>query len=451
MHAARISNPRELHEIQASEQVPAVSDRVGGPPETTESGARADLPARTGDRGRFVLRRAGLSCWLAPRSSATRYVLALVFVVAAYLVTILLETGTGKFTSFPFYAAVVAGAWLGVGPGLLSFALSAVVAADFWTPARFSLEIPTVDLPSFAAFVVFALMSLAWSMQRRRAQYALEQTVQKRTAELVEANAALKAEMAEREATERALRDAEAELARTLRLATMAELAATIAHEINQPLAAIEANASAGLQWMSGPSASAREYVREILMDISAAAHRATAVIQRTIDLFSRQPAGRGPVHLHDLVDSALTTTAVALRRGAVAVSTNVPADLPPVHADRGMLLQVIISLISNATEAMHPVAGRAIFVDAGVTSDGVLQLHLEDTGPGIDPENLENVFKPFHTSKAGHIGIGLSISRAIIEAHGGALKAMRASKEGSGARFQITLPAIGAPRRARE
>src|ERR1051325_3416785 len=178
-------------------------------------------------------------------SSALRYGLALLLVIAAYLTAMLLEVGTGKFTAFPFYAAVVAGAWLGVGPGLLSFVLSSVVAADCWTPTQYSLELEPVDLPSFAAFVVFALMSLAWSMQRRHAQHALERTVRQRTAELVQANLALKAEMAEREATERALRDAEAELARTLRLATMAELAAAIAHEVNQPLAAITANGSA--------------------------------------------------------------------------------------------------------------------------------------------------------------------------------------------------------------
>src|SRR5262249_25470557 len=156
----------------------------------------------------------------------------------------------------------------------------------------------------------------------------------------------------------------QADAAAAEQLSWMGALAASMAHDINQPLAVIEANASAGLQWMTGSSASSKEYVREILIDITAAAHRATAVIQRTLDLFARQPAGRGPVHLRDLVDAALTTTDMALRRGMVNVSTDVPHDLPPVHADRGMLLQVVLSLISNATEAMAPVDGRAIFVN---------------------------------------------------------------------------------------
>src|SRR3954469_5420779 len=213
MHAARMSTALEADEVPQSALIAAADDGnsgpFGGPP--------------AGEWRLFAPWRAGLPYRLAPRSPAARYGLAGVFAAAAYFAAILLETGTGKFTSFPFYAAVVAGAWLGVGPGLLSVVLSSVAAADFWTPAQYSIYLEPVDLPSFAAFVVFALMTLAWSMQRRHAQQALEATVQQRTAELVRANVALKAEMAERAATERALRDAEAELARTLRLATMAE------------------------------------------------------------------------------------------------------------------------------------------------------------------------------------------------------------------------------------
>src|SRR4051794_26269519 len=166
-----------------------------------------------------------------PRSRITRYGAVLVVVAAADFTALLLEAGTGKFAAFPFYAAVAAGAWLGIGPGLLSFVLSAVAAADFWTPELYRIDIATLESPSFLTFIVFALLTLAWSIQRRRTQQELEAMVQQRTAELVRANAALKTEMTEREAAERALHDAEAELARTLRLATMAELAATIAHE----------------------------------------------------------------------------------------------------------------------------------------------------------------------------------------------------------------------------
>src|SRR3954451_7654285 len=201
MHAARMSTALEADEVPQSALIATAEDGnsgpLGGPP--------------AGEWRLFAPRRAGSPFRLAPRSLVARYGLALVFVAAAYFTAILLEVGTGKFTAFPFYAAVVAGAWLGVGPGLLSFALSSVAAADFWTRARYDIQIAPVDLPSFAAFVVFALMTLAWSVQRRRAQQALEATVRQRTAELVRANAALKTEMAELEPTERTLRDTEVE------------------------------------------------------------------------------------------------------------------------------------------------------------------------------------------------------------------------------------------------
>ena len=174
MGTARIPTSLEADEIRQNTPIAAIGDHLSPP--------LGSHPAR--EEHRFAPWRAGLPYRLALRSSAARYGLAVIFAAAAYVAAILLETGTGKFTSFPFYAAVVAGAWLGVGPGLLSVVLSSVAAADFWTPARYSIYLEPVDLPSFAAFVVFALMTLAWSMQRRHAQQALEATVQQRTTEL---------------------------------------------------------------------------------------------------------------------------------------------------------------------------------------------------------------------------------------------------------------------------
>lgn len=248
-------------------------------------------------------------------------------------------------------------------------------------------------------------------------------------------------DVTDRRLSEDALRQAQAD-ANAAQLSWMGALAASMAHEINQPLAVIEANASAGLQWMNASAQAVKENVRDILVDITSAAHRASAVIQRTLDLFARQPAGRGPVQLRDVVESALATTEMTLRRAGIVVNTDIPAGLPPVHADRAMLHQVMISLLNNATEAMVSAPRRALTVDASVGPDGFVQLGVEDTGPGVDPHDAEAPFRPFHTSKPGHIGIGLSISRAIVEAHGGVLRSVRAQ---SGARFQMRLPALGA------
>src|SRR4051812_41791363 len=425
MHAARVSNPTGADEVRASESIPAAGDRDGR---------------------HFGFRGAGWPHLLAPRSSALRYGLALLLVIAAYLASILLEAGTGKFTAFPFYAAVVAGAWLGVGPGLLSFVLSSVVAADFWTPAQYSLEIEPVDLPSFAAFVVFALMSLAWSMQRRRAQRALERTVRERTAELVHANAALKAEMAEREATERALRDAEADLARTLRLATMAELAATIAHEVNQPLAAITANGSACLRSLQRDPPlldNAREAASCIVDD----GHRAGDVIARIRALFSKEPPRQIVLNLNEAIQAVLALSRGAIERQGVAVRTEL-ADPPPlVRADPVQLQQVVINLVMNALEAMAGTTGeeRVMIVRSRIEGETAAAI-VEDNGAGLDPDRVAHIFDSFYTTKPGGVGVGLAISRSIIDAHGGSMWARPGTPTGAVVGFTLPLAALEPP-----
>jgi C4-dicarboxylate-specific signal transduction histidine kinase len=238
-----------------------------------------------------------------------------------------------------------------------------------------------------------------------------------------------------------ALRRAQAQAANAERLSWMGALAASISHEINQPLAAIEANASAGLRWLDSAVPGSESEVREVLVDIAAGSHRASAVIRRTLDLFSHQPIGRAPVHPSELVEGALAATQSALRRARVAVSTDVPADLPHVHADRAMLLQVLISLVSNAIDAMSTVTDRSLHLESSQTSDGLVLFAVEDTGPGLDPREAEAVFTPFHSKKPGHIGIGLSISRAIVEAHGGVLRVVPGSR--TGARFHVSVPAM--------
>ncbi len=153
---------------------------------------------------------------------AARYGIAVGFVVVAIAAAFPTEALIGRFLSFPFYAAVVASAWFGIGPGILSFILSALAVADFWTPVRYSLAIDSAELPSFAVFVVCALMSLAWSSQRRRAQHVLEATVEQRTADLRRSNAALQVEIAEREAAEEELRRSETLLAQGQQLSRTA-------------------------------------------------------------------------------------------------------------------------------------------------------------------------------------------------------------------------------------
>ncbi len=381
-----------------------------------------------------------------------RYGLALAFVAAATAATFLIEGLTGRLSTFPFYAAVVASAWFGIGPGIVSLVLTAVAAADFWTPAPFSLNIEAVELPSFGAFIICTLMSLAWSSQRRRAQHALEATVQQRTADLVHANAALQAEMAEREAveehrkrTERALRDAEAELARTLRLATVAELAAAIAHEINQPLAAITANGSACLRSLTRQPP-LLDNAREAAACIVADGHRAGDVIARIRALFNKEQPNQQRLNVNDTIRHVLALSRGATERQRVVVRTDLAAAEPWVMADPVQLQQVMVNLVTNALEAMSGAADRSrlLTVRSEARTEenhgAVVAVTVEDSGSGLDPEHISNIFDSFYTTKPGGIGLGLAISRSIIEAHGGSMWAAPGTRDG--AKFGFSLPA---------
>lgn len=383
-----------------------------------------------------------------------RYGVAVGLVVAAILAVSLVEDETGRLLLFPFYAVVAASAWFGIGPGLAALVLSALAAADFWTPARFSLAIAPEELPSFFAFVICAAMSFAWSAERRRVQQSLEATVQQRTADLTRSNAALQTEMAEREAaekereqTERALRDAEAELARTLRLAAMAELAATVAHEINQPLAAITANAGACVRSLERQPP-LLDNAREAASCIVADGLRAGEVIARIRALFSKESPQQQLVNVNDTIRHVLELSRGAIERERVAVLTELTPAEPLTLADPVQLQQVMINLVSNAIEAMIGTSGRPrrMTVRSATDSEENVVVTVEDTGAGFGPGHVTHVFDAFYTTKADGIGVGLAISRSIIEAHGGSMWAEPGARYGARIGFHLPLatPDVG-------
>jgi len=372
--------------------------------------------------------------------ATARYAMAIGFVAAATLAMPVAQRLAEKPMAFPFYAAVVASAWLGSGPGFAAVVMSAVAVAYFWAEPQFSLWIQPEDVPWFVSFVLCTIMAFAWSAQRRRAHDALEATVEQRTADLRQSNAALQVEIAERAATEQALRDAEAELARTLRLATVAELAAAVAHEINQPLAAITANGSACLRLLVQQPPlidNAREAAACVVED----GHRAGDVIARIRALFNKDAPNQRLLDINDIVRRVLALQQRAIERRGVAAAIELAPPLL-VMGDSVQLQQVLVNLVTNALEAMSGIADRPLRLSIrSAATDGTAVVSVEDTGRGLEPEQLSRIFDSFYTTKPEGIGVGLSISRSIVEAHGGSLWADPQVEQG--ARIGFALPLV--------
>ena len=507
------------------------------------------------------------------------YGLALGFVAAATSATFLVGNLAERPWAFPCYAAIVASAWRGSGPGCVAVILAAIAVGFFWASPIVSLGVTAADLPWFISFVACAVLSLAWSTQRRRAQQSLTATVQQRTADLVRSNAALQVEIAERKAaeeelrrsetllaqgqqlsrtaswtlqlpggemrwsaqlfdilglnhdsgnpsyqllterihpddraafiaaltraieqesafscearimmpagptkyvqalgeirgdapgrgeligtivdlterkrTEQALRDAEAELARTLRLATLAELAAAIAHEINQPLAAITANGAACKRSL-GHRPPMLDNAREAANCIVADGHRAAEVIARIRALFNKEEPDQQLLDINGIVQRVLDLSRGQIERQRVAAKTEFAAAPAMVMGDPVQLQQVLVNLVANGLEAMSGIAGRRrrltirterSDVEPEIGDGNAIVVTVEDSGSGLEPGQVARIFDSFYTTKPDGVGVGLAISRSIIEAHGGALWAVPLLP--CGARIGFTLPAAAEP-----
>jgi PAS domain S-box-containing protein len=235
------------------------------------------------------------------------------------------------------------------------------------------------------------------------------------------------------------LAEAQAELAHVTRVTVLGELAASIAHEISQPVAAVVMNADAGLRWLSGVSPDldeAREAIRRITRD----GKRAGNVISRLRSLFKKTGAAMDRLDLNEVIEEVVILTESEARRNKLVLRKELAADLPPVLGDRVQLQQVLVNLILNAIEAMASVEDRERVLLLSTQPDEASQVRVtvQDSGIGFDPQNAERIFSAFHTTKASGMGMGLSISRSIVESHGGRLSAML--NDGPGATFQFTI-----------
>jgi PAS domain S-box-containing protein len=246
-------------------------------------------------------------------------------------------------------------------------------------------------------------------------------------------------------ASERSLRQAQGELAHVNRVTTMGQLTASISHEVMQPIAAAITNARTALRLL-GSEPSDVEAVRQALGRIVSEGNRAADVVDRIRTLFKNTPPRKDDLKINEAVLEVIALTQVEVVTHGVSVETELSEGLSLIQGDRVQLQQVIINLIINAVEAMSGVAkgSRTLLISTGQEASAGVLVSVQDSGPGLDVEGLDRLFDAFYTTKPSGMGMGLSICRSIIEAHGGRIWASR--NVGPGATFQFTLPVVSAP-----
>jgi len=320
---------------------------------------------------------------------------------------------------FSVMACNNSGVWNETGASL-DFSVAAAYYQTFW----------------FRLLCVAGFLGLLWTAYQFRLH-----TVEQRAQQLVLMNEKLQAEIARKQA-EAALSKAQVELARANRVMLVGETAASIAHEVNQPIAATITNARTALRWLAAQPPDLEE-ARQTLGRIVNDGNRAAGIVTRIRGLVKRSPTQKERLDINETIREVAFLTEIDVHKHGISLQTQLASDLPPIVGDRIQLQQVILNLIKNAVEAMSEVEGpRELLVSSAEDElQGVL-VAVRDSGPGLDTESAGHLFDTFYTTKPEGMGMGLAISRSIIEAHGGRLWAT--ANEPRGAVFQFSLPAEG-------
>jgi C4-dicarboxylate-specific signal transduction histidine kinase len=341
-----------------------------------------------------------------------------------------------------FLCAVILSAWFGgIGPGLLATALSALAFNYYFLPPIHSLGPKPDEIPRLVIFTVSALFVGSLSAAQRSAVESLRRVrddLRKTVQELQSTNEALQAESLERKHAEEAWREAQGELARVTRATTMGELTASLAHEVNQPIAAAVTNANTCLRWLTRDHPDlqeAREAASRIVKDVT----RAAGIISRVRLLFKKSTPQRELVDINEAIREMIVLLRSEARRYNIAVRMELAADLPRIMVDRVQLQQVLMNLIVNSIDAMKEVDGvRELAVKSHRTEKEELLVSVSDTGAGLPPQQADQIFNAFFTTKPHGTGMGLRISRSIIESHGGRLWAAENSPRGATFHFAL-------------
>src|SRR6202161_2392007 len=248
-------------------------------------------------------------------------------------------------------------------------------------------------------------------------------------------------DITERKQLEQALLKTQTELAHLSRVMTMGELTSSIAHEVNQPLAAVVMNGDACLRWLAAQPPGI-DKARECAAWIVSEGNRASEVVQRIRALSKKTSPHRDKLDINEVVREVIGLVGAALAKNHVSLDTDLPTDLPVVFGDRVQVQQVILNLITNGIDAMSSITGRReLLLSTKTTGENELLISVRDCGAGLAPELASHVFQPFFTTKPMGMGLGLSISRRIIEGHGGRLWA--SPNPLHGVTFQFTLPRV--------
>ena len=352
--------------------------------------------------------------------------IALLVVGLAFACTMLLQPHFPYPFLFLFFGAVMVSAWFGgTTIGLAAVLMSTLLVDYFFVPPYYSFSITATAEAYFAAFVVCALAASWVSSAKRKTEEALKEAldhlevrVWERTSELLKT---------------------QTELARLSQALSMGELTASIAHEINQPLTAVVTHGHACIEWLSATPPNlekTRQTVERIIQDGT----RAGAVIRRVRALFKKEAPTKTWIDVNEVIHELTTFVHDEAVRRCIIIHTDLVPGLPKVKADRVQLQQVVLNLIMNGMDAVADIPDDRKEIRISARAEGAeVAVQVEDSGSGLDAETAERIFSPFYTTKAHGTGLGLSLSRSIIEAHDGRLWA--SPRLSGGAVFQFTLP----------
>ena len=368
------------------------------------------------------------------------------FAVLSIALALIISRWATPYIGFPgtlFLCVVVLSAWYGgVGPGLLATVLSSLAFHYSFLHPIYPSGLKPRETPRILMYIASNLLIGLLSAAQRHAKESLRlarDDLKHSVQDLQKANEALQAESSERRQTVEALRQAQADLARANRVSSMGELSASLAHEVNQPIAAAITDANTCLRWLSRDQPDLQE-ARAAASRIVQDGRRASEIVKRVRMLFKKDAPPRELVDLNEIIREMLLLLESESTQFSVSLRMVLAADIPQVMADRVQLQQVLMNLMTNSFDAMKDTDGtRELTIQSQRGENGQVRISVSDTGVGLPSAQAEEIFGAFFTTKPHGTGMGLRISRSIVESHGGRLWATDNSSRG--ATFHLTLP----------